>query len=371
MAEYKRIHLRITDLPISSAKRVFQFLDDFLLDDKLNVVKFKSKLSDFVIGERYFIVKYSLKYFDYYNPKSYLKVWISEKEKSMVDFDKFSLEKYEIKHNADKLAAYCNNLLPTLKRRFTHTLINYPFQHNFDLNIETVEISEISRRMITTRADKKISNSDLQHSIRIPIIVKLVPNKQSQSVDLLDSTDALLCFKNVFSVLLSSDEVEQLARNTLRNSKSDNSLLPLKYLYIDIEDKGHLYECIYRFYKFYKEHTKSALISKANQERRQLEHDIQRLKEKLKADKKKYTESQINDIVKKTKQQRAQSLKLRNKFLYSSTNYTKYDFLCAFYFSFPVIRESYFKAKSKTPSLYLPNYLNIESRNLKMRKKSN
>jgi hypothetical protein len=61
-------------------------------------------------------------------------------------------------------------------------------------------------------------------------------------------------------------------------------------------------------------------------------------------------------------------LGLRNKFKYNSTNVSKYDFLCVFFFSFPVIRDSYLNQTVCNDYSDLHNYLKIECRNIKLRK---
>ena len=51
---------------------------------ELNGKVFDQRLSSFTIGEKYFIVKYSILYFDYFNPKSHLRLWMENRERSMV-----------------------------------------------------------------------------------------------------------------------------------------------------------------------------------------------------------------------------------------------------------------------------------------------
>ena len=372
MVDYKRIKPKLSDLPIESSIKVFSFLKEVLEQHHLKLEAFQAGISTSTVGERYFIVYYSILYFDYYNTKSYLRKWIENKENSMVDYDEFSLQKHVIKFNSEQLVLYCKQSISSYKRRFIHVLINYPGINLFQDNSEFNKIDEISRFIIDGR--KKIRRDNLttysQESIRIPITLKIRIDKVQKQMSILDSNLVIDSFRGVFSDLMSQVDFENLIKNTFRESASDNQFIPLRFLYIEFESKSILYQRIYDFYMFYTNEVKFNLQKQSKKEEEQIDSKLNRYESNLRH------ESKLpEDEVSKMKEQKNKELldraELANKFKFNFSNYTKYDFLGVFYFSFPVIRESYAKAQIKNTTLTISDYLRVESRNIKSRKKSN
>ncbi len=64
MVDYKRIKLRISDLPLKSALTIFSFLKELLENHLLKREVLQERLSSFTSGERYFIVHLIKQYFD-------------------------------------------------------------------------------------------------------------------------------------------------------------------------------------------------------------------------------------------------------------------------------------------------------------------
>lgn len=333
MTDYKLIKPKITDLPIESGQKVFKFLDEALSVYRLEKSQYVDRFKRLTIGEQYFVAKYSIVYFDHYNPKSFLRKWIEIRETGFDD--NFQTEKYEIRYRAQSIVSFCKERLPSLKRRFIHTLLHYDFIKAYN-NID--DVKSITDQMMLGRRDRKIIKDQRQQSIRIPITLKLNVDSVTEKIHYVDSTEALDFFTKCFSELVPPEELNNLVRNTLRSEGSDNTLNPLKVLFIHVESKGLLMSHIYRFYQYYKSEVKSNIQSRRRMQLQLKDQNSNKIREML----------QVDD-----------------------TNYTKYDFLCAFYFSFPILRESYFKAKTKSPNLQLSDYLRTECRNIKLRKKSN
>jgi len=373
MVDYKRINPKLSDLPISSSISIFSFLNELLEKHELSWKIFDQQLSSFTIGEKYFIVKYSILYFDYYNTKSHLRLWIENKERSMVDYDKFSIQKHEIKYNSEVLVSNCKQMLPSYKRRFTHILINYPTRFEFSDGVERRQIKERCKRMIRGRKKPKGSAKiDTQQAIRIPITLKINFESDKEEISVIDSNLVIDNFKVCFSDLVSEGDLKILIRNTFRESGSDNQFYPLILLYIEVQNKAILYERIYNFYTYYTEEVKHNLILQRKRKVEKIESKLKRLDTSLRNNKKlSLSEEEIIKRLEKKGKELNDRHNLNMRYTFQSTNYSKYDFLCAFYFSFPIIRESYFKAKLKNPSKSISDYFNTESRNLKSRKKSN
>lgn len=373
MVDYKRIKPKLTDLPISSSIKIFTFLKEALEKHSLSWKVFEEQLSNFTIGEKYFIIKYSISYFDYYNLKSQLRIWIENRERSMQDYDEFSIQKHEIKINSEALVSNCKNILPSYRRRFTHLLINYPTRFEFYDDVERREIKERCKRMIRGRNKPKGSvKIDTQQAIRIPITLKINFDSEKEEISVIDSNLVIDNFKECFSDLVVEDDLKILIRNTFRESGSDNQFYPLILLYIEVQNKAILYERIYNFYTYYTEEVKHNLILQRKRKVEKIESKLKRLDTSLRNNKKlSLSEEEIIKRLEKKRKELNDRHNLNMRYTFQSTNYSKYDFLCAFYFSFPIIRESYFKAKLKNPSKSIPDYFSSESRNLKLRKKSN
>jgi len=383
MVDYKCIKLKLSDLPIDSSIRIFSFLKEVLELHNLELKIFKEKLSDFNIGESYFILHYSIKYFDYYDTKSQLRIWIENYERSMKDYDNFQLRKIELQLNSEKVISYCKTNIQSFKKRFKYTLINHPTKYNFPNRLDLDIISEITKRMIrgrkSTRSISLAENN--QKSIKIPIILKQkvvdVQNndtsKSEKRLSYTDSEEVLEKVKDLFSDLMSDLDFAEFKKNTFRHYNSESSFNPLSFLFIDINNKSVLYDRIYSLFLFYRDGIKTTLQKLYLLEIEKNNYKLEAYRsilENSKVDNKKLKKSQVEQLLKAKKIELKSSVELRNRFKFSPTNYTKYDFLCAFYFSFPVIRDSYKKAKLKNKALSLSEYLKIESRNIKTRKKS-
>lgn len=373
MVDYKRINPKLSDLPISSSINIFSFLNELLEKHELNWKVFAERLLRFTIGEKYFIVKYSILYFDYYNLKSHLRIWMENRERSVVDYDKFSIQKHEIKYNAEVLVSNCKQMLPSYKRRFTHILINYPARFEFSDNVERRQIKERCKRMIRGRNKPKGSAKiDTQQAIRIPVTLKTNFDSDKEEISVIDSNLVIDNFKVSFSDLVSEGDLKKLIRNTFREPGSDNQFYPLILLYIEVQNKALLYERIYNFYTYYTEEVKHNLVQQRKNEIEEIKSKLKRLDTSLRNNKKlSLSEEEILKRLENKEKELNDRYNITKKFTIQSTNYSKYDFLCAFYFSFPIIRESYFKAKLKNPSKSISDYFNTESRNIKPRKKSN
>ncbi len=383
MVDYKRIKPKLTDLPVDSSIRIFSFLKEILEEHNLDVKVFEEKLKNFNIGETYFIVYYSIRYFDYYNIKSQLRVWIENYERSMKDYDDFQIRRIELRLNSEELITYCKTHVFSLNNRFKHIIVNYPLRYDFPNRLDLDIVSETTKRMIRGRKSRRSISleENSQKSIRIPVILKQEVidvqkkdgSKNEERLSYKDSEMVLKEIKELFSDLMSDSDFIDFKKNTFRHYNSESSFNPLSFLYIDVTSKSVLYERIYSLFLFYRDGSKATLQKKYLLEIEKVEYKlgVYRTKiENINIGGKKIIKSQIENLLNSKRAKLKSSVKLRNRFRFNPTNYTKYDFLCAFYFSFPIIREGYKKAKLKNTSLSLSEYLKIESRNIKTRKKS-
>ena len=369
MPKYSRLKLKLTDIPLESAIKVFTFLDQLLNDEKLDLDFFKRQYQRFTIGEMYFLMYYSSRYFDFNNPKSHLRLHIKKKEESRLMIDDFVSYKFEIKFNAEKLHNYCLKHIDSIRSNYYKSLINgrkvgktwIVFDNS---NLETV------KRVILNSRDNKINkgfDSVSINSIRIPLSIYISTKGTKGLLKYVEMNGVLNVYKNLFSDFISSSDLKKLSNNLFRESKNDNSIIPLNFLSLNCISKSDLYDRIYKLYQSYREDSQKEMrinyrkdVTKYNRLIATYEVDLI-FKDQL-------GEKEIKDKLDQKARELYKKLGLRNTFKYNSTNVTKYDFLCAFFFSFPIIRDSYLNKTECNDYSDLHEYLKIECRNIKLRK---
>src|SRR5690554_2341742 len=99
----------LSDIPIKSAVKVFEFLDTLLEKEDLSPDYFREKINKFSIEEKYFIYLYASKYYTIRGERvSYLDKWIKKiEEKYSLDDASEYLSK--INENAPKILKITND----------------------------------------------------------------------------------------------------------------------------------------------------------------------------------------------------------------------------------------------------------------------
>lgn len=121
-----RIKTTITQIPTSSAVKVFSFIDE-LFKNKLDKTFFKQHFWNFDTGEQHFICKYLDIYLNSSEKKSFLTKWLNQQEQTYAeagDEELFYDYKEEFTLNKSQLVAILDSYRITAERRFKMLLIH-------------------------------------------------------------------------------------------------------------------------------------------------------------------------------------------------------------------------------------------------------
>ena len=358
MVDYKRIKLKISNLPLESAFTVFSFLKELLEEHLLKQQVLQKRLPSFTPGERYFIVHLIKQYYDRFNPKSYINGWLKNRERNSSDHTEFTLMKIKLEINSEGLLNYCNSIEETLKRRFRHQLIHYPRFKEFPTPEQITSVNEVAYSIKSYKEENKPKSFTVidNEYVRLPVFNNDKP--------------FIRFVRQELSVVLPEEHIKQFINNTFYIT-AKNTFNPLRYLYLEIDNSGVFYECIFNIYKRYNSDIKKDINDRDNKRmlNRKLRAEAKKAKsledyEKrlrsftlIKFSEKEIKENQVYDFI--------------TSFSNKPIKATRFDFMCALYFSFPHIRDSFQNEKHKNPDLLLYDYLSTKSRNIKLRKKSN
>ena len=120
MSRFDRINTAITQIPIPSAAKVFNFIDE-LFENRLDKEYFKQDFWNFDTGEQYFICYYLNIYFDSSDRYTFFNNWLKQKEdlyRQAGDEESFIDFKEELYANKQELLAILNSYKKTAERRF-------------------------------------------------------------------------------------------------------------------------------------------------------------------------------------------------------------------------------------------------------------
>ncbi|NRR91392.1 hypothetical protein HSX10_07430 [Winogradskyella undariae] len=369
MPKYSRLKLKLTDIPLESAIKVFSFLEKLLKEEKLDLNFFKQNHQRFTIGETYFLMYYSLRYFDFSNPKSHIRLHIEQIDESRQMIDDFISYKFEIKSNAEELQYYCSKHIDSTRSKYYKNLINGRKVGSSWIVFDNSNLEAVKRVILNNR-DNKINkgfDSVSMNSIRIPLSIHISTKSNQGILKYVEMNGVLDEYKRLFSDFLSSSDLKRLSNNLFRESKNDNSIIPLDFLSLNCISKSDLYDRIYRLYLIYRENTQKEMLLNYEKDVTKFNRLIAAYEVNLTV-KNQLGKEELKDHLDKKTRELYKKLGLRKKFKYNSTNVRKYDFLCAFFFSFPVIRDSYLNHTECNDYSDLPNYLRTECRNIKLRK---
>jgi hypothetical protein len=357
MVDYKRIKLKISDLPLESSFKIFNFLKELLEIHQLKKSVLEEQLPNFTAGEKYFIVHLAKQYYDRFNPKSYLIKWIKNNERTRSDITQFTLEKIKLEIHSEELVRFCNSIEETLKRRFRYQLIHYPNTEEFPSTEQIYEVADVASQIKSFKLSNKDNKqmSKLDEFVRIPIFH--------------NDIKFLRFVQETLSSLFTKQQIKKFINNMFYVT-ANNTFAPLQYLYLEIDNSGVFYERIFKIYKRY-----NGDIKKDIQDRTKTKDKKTQLKigKRLDAYEKKLrafsvielTEKEIQRALKQRTEKEKQMYVLRKSYSVKPNKATKFDFMSVLYFSFPQIRDSYQKAKSKDSELQLSDYLLTKSRNIK------
>jgi hypothetical protein len=118
-SRYDRINTAITQIPISSAVKVFSFIEQ-LFENKLDKEIFKQHFWDFNTGEQHFICYYLDIYFNSSERTSFFNKWLEQKEKIYRDageLEDFYDFKEELGRNKQQLLDILGSYKRTAERR--------------------------------------------------------------------------------------------------------------------------------------------------------------------------------------------------------------------------------------------------------------
>lgn len=125
-SRYDRIKTAITQIPTSSAVKVFSFIDD-LFENKLDKKYFKQHFWTFNTGEQHFICDYLDIYLNGSEKESFLNNWLDQQELSYAESGEeelFHNYKEELTLNKSQLVAILDSYKITAERRFKMLLIH-------------------------------------------------------------------------------------------------------------------------------------------------------------------------------------------------------------------------------------------------------
>jgi hypothetical protein len=125
-SRYDRIKTAITQIPTSSAVKVFSFIDD-LFENKLDKEYFKQYFWTFNTGEQHFICDYLDIYLNSSEKESFLNNWLNQQELSYAESGEEELfhdYKEELTLNKSQIVAILDSYKITAERRFKMLLIH-------------------------------------------------------------------------------------------------------------------------------------------------------------------------------------------------------------------------------------------------------
>ena len=125
-SRYDRINTAITQIPVSSAVKVFTFIDE-LFENKLNKEFFKKNFWNFNTGEQHFVCFYLDIYLNSSKITSFFTNWLQQKEYSYGDANvsnEFDDYKEELLLNKQELITILDSYKKTAQRRFQMLLKN-------------------------------------------------------------------------------------------------------------------------------------------------------------------------------------------------------------------------------------------------------
>lgn len=382
MKKHKRITPKLTDLKPDSVVVVFKFLEDILHKHSLDFEDFKKEFSIFSVDIQHFIIKYAIVYFDYYNPKSYLRIYLNQLEINRLDFDDYYERKNSIKYNWESVIDFCKTHKRIIRNQLCKVLIHNSSRKNRilfgkdNINLVNEELLAYNKKKHHQKAKKEKLKEDeffnpKVHKIKIPLIIKVVNGSQNSKSEknpdkdfkIAETSSFLPYFKSVFESLLSKEDYIKMVRNSFRSSTGDPNKSSIEFLNLSVKNKSILYEAILKSYKYYKSEVKISLKS---------------IDEKSKILNNYRLNREASNLTVEEKSQKIQLLKQKDYYKAINSRVKQYHFLSIFFFSFPIIRESFlnyaYKQKKDASDDFvisqIPVYLEKECKNLKMRKKS-
>lgn len=311
--------IKLSEISIKSASKVFEFLNILLENESLNPKYFRDNINNFSIGEKYFIYVYALEYFKLHTreekelknyKESFLELWIKD-----TDYQ------YGTNETSDYLSIIIKNAEEILKI----------------VNSSSIDLLKKEFESTVELADKKSKNlfsiekplpffdfEDKEYKIykKIPLNVDVEHKEKFKSI-----------FFEILTKCMDYQSVEQFYNNSFEE------LIELKLLNIHVESKTLLDNCIKKVIKNYKDY-----ISDHTKENGYYDKINNSLNERL-----------------------SSSSSLRKKFLPKKLKYqkiTRYHFMIAMYNAFPHIREGYKSAQKKNPSKSTKSFLSERMKNI-------
>lgn len=300
----------ISDIPPTSAIKIFTFLDKLLEEENLNPDYFRENGGSFSFQERYFLYLYASIYFSD-KPDSFLNQWIG---KVIAD--------YGIDLVSDRMTIIVNNAKAL--RKITNLQKLKALEKEFQNYNQTKE-DEAKYALERTIPIFENNPEEFRAFQKIPLYVS---NKRINEF-------RKFFFEN-FEESLDLESLEKLFLNTFEFGRN---ITDLQLLYLSIDQKAIFEQALMNLNRYYKinilDHMKDQYIDKIN----------------AKIEKQILTASTI-----------------RKRFLPKKLKYTivtRLHFMKAMYNSFPYIRNAYQKALINNPSLQIDNFLNQKIKNFK------
>ena len=321
-----RTSIKLTDLSLESASKVFKFLEEFLITDNLDLDIFDNKIKKFNILEQYFICEYGVEYYS----EQKLRLWVKDSTKHKgIDDGVLRL----IRENGQNFILGIEGMRNSVRRLAAdYKRKNISFKH---LPI-TFEEEAINHRLPLYFIPQTLENYEKRGNI-------LAINKATFKKEVYD------IFINIFS----ENDIEWFFINSFDFKNNPYSVC---LLYIEIQE--NIADFNNRIYQLYDSYTRFYEAEKKKYEDYYADYVKQLKKGAIKkvctTDKglslvDKNETIKISDIGKK--------FYIEPKELLELPDITKTDFTKILFNNFPHIREKYYKIKLKNSDYLLETFL--------------